>query len=63
MQAVPILIPAPEGGFTVFDLETGTAIQGETIEEAITNLREAVALYLEEFPSDFADLPLVQRPR
>lgn len=30
--------------------EVGTASQGETIEEAISNLREATELYLEEFP-------------
>jgi len=28
----------------------GTASQGETIEEALANLREATELYLEEFP-------------
>jgi predicted RNase H-like HicB family nuclease len=31
-------------------LEVGTASQGETIEEAILNLKEATELYLEEFP-------------
>lgn len=30
--------------------EIGTASQGESIEEAIKNLREATELYLEEFP-------------
>jgi predicted RNase H-like HicB family nuclease len=30
--------------------ETGTASQGETIETALTNLKEATELYLEEFP-------------
>lgn len=30
--------------------EVGTASQGETIEEALANLQEATALYLEEFP-------------
>lgn len=30
--------------------EVGTASQGETIEEAVKNLREATELYLEEFP-------------
>jgi predicted RNase H-like HicB family nuclease len=30
--------------------EVGTASQGETIEEAIANLREATELYLDEFP-------------
>ncbi len=30
--------------------EIGTASQGESIEEAVSNLREATELYLEEFP-------------
>ncbi len=30
--------------------EVGTASQGYTIEEAITNLKEATELYLEDFP-------------
>ena len=30
--------------------ETGTASQGETIEKALANLKEATELYLEEFP-------------
>jgi predicted RNase H-like HicB family nuclease len=30
--------------------EVGTVDQGETIEQAIENLREATRLYLEEFP-------------
>jgi len=30
--------------------EVGTVSQGHTIEEALTNLREATELYLEEFP-------------
>jgi predicted RNase H-like HicB family nuclease len=30
--------------------EVGTVSQGETIEEAVANLREATELYLEEFP-------------
>ena len=30
--------------------EVGTVSQGKTIDEAIDNLKEATALYLEEFP-------------
>jgi predicted RNase H-like HicB family nuclease len=37
--------------------EVGTVSQGFTIEEAITNLKEATELHLEEFP-----LPEVGRP-
>ena len=45
-----VLMPAAEGGYTALNPETGTTTQGETIEEAIANLREATELYLEEFP-------------
>ncbi len=30
--------------------EVGTVSQGETVEEAVKNLKEATELYLEEFP-------------
>jgi predicted RNase H-like HicB family nuclease len=39
--------------------EVGTVSQGETIEEAIANLREATELYLEEAPLQFLDRPLL----
>ena len=50
MMLTAILIPAPEGGFTALSPETGTTTQGESVEEALANLREATQLYLEEFP-------------
>ena len=50
MELSAVLIPAVEGGYIAFNPETGTTTQGETLEEAITNLQEATALYLEEFP-------------
>jgi len=45
-----VLMPAPEGGFTALNPETGTTTQGDTVEEALANLREATELYREEFP-------------
>jgi predicted RNase H-like HicB family nuclease len=45
-----ILTPAEEGGFVALNPETGTTTEGETIDEALANLREAVELFLEEFP-------------
>ena len=51
MELSAVLTPAPEGGYTAFNPETGTTTQGETLEEALTNLREASELYLEEFQS------------
>jgi predicted RNase H-like HicB family nuclease len=59
MQVTAILTPAPEGGFTALNPETGSTTEGETIEEAIANLREAVMLCLEEFPLKLAGAPLV----
>ena len=50
MQATAVLTPAEEGGFVAFNPETGTTTQGDTIEDALANLREAVELFLEEFP-------------
>jgi predicted RNase H-like HicB family nuclease len=45
-----VLTPAEEGGFVASNPETGTTTQGETVEAALANLREATELYLEEFP-------------
>jgi predicted RNase H-like HicB family nuclease len=39
--------------------ETGTTTQGETVEAALANLREATALYLSEFPLPVQGHPLV----
>ena len=50
MQLTAVLTAAAEGGFCALNPETGTVSQGETVESAVANLREAVELYLEEFP-------------
>ncbi|MEY4270782.1 MAG: hypothetical protein RLZZ58_1998 [Pseudomonadota bacterium] len=59
MQVTAVLTPALEGGFVAYNPETGTTSEGDTIEEALANLREAVSLYLEEFPMTFGGAPLV----
>lgn len=43
------MTPAEEGGFVALNPETGTTTQGNTVEEALSNLREATTLFLEEF--------------
>jgi predicted RNase H-like HicB family nuclease len=53
MILTAVIVPAPEGGFTASNPETGTTTQGESMEEALANLREATLLYLEEFPIAF----------
>ena len=42
-----ILEPAEEGGFIVKSLELPVATQGETREEALNNIKEAIEGYLE----------------
>jgi len=50
MELSAIITPSAEGGYVAFNPETGTTTQGDSIEEALANLREATELYLEEFP-------------
>ena len=59
MHMTAVLTPADEGGFNAYNPETGTGSQGDTMEEAIANLREAVELYLEEFPVRTGGSPIV----
>ena len=39
--------------------EIGTVSQGYTVEETISNLKEATELYLEEFPIDEVTRPIL----
>jgi predicted RNase H-like HicB family nuclease len=59
MLLTAFLIPAEEGGFVAFNPETGTTTQGESVPDAINNLREATELYLEEFPLAQTGQPLL----
>ncbi|MEA3364194.1 MAG: type II toxin-antitoxin system HicB family antitoxin [Candidatus Hydrogenedentes bacterium] len=59
MELSAVLTPAQEGGYVAFNPETGTTTQGETVEEALANLREGTELYLEEFPLSVTGRPLL----
>ena len=59
MELTAVLTPAEEGGYIALNPETGTTTQGETVEEALANLKEATALYLTEFPIAGPRCPLV----
>ena len=50
MEFTAVLTPAEEGAYIALNPETGTVTQGETVEEAVANLKEATTLYLSEFP-------------
>ena len=49
MLLTAVLTTAEEGGFIALNPKTGTTAQGETVDEAVLNLKEATSLYLEEF--------------
>ena len=59
MQITAVLTPDPSGGYVAYNPDTGTTTQGDDIADALANLREAVELFLEEFPMKFGAAPLV----
>ncbi|MFN5030123.1 MAG: type II toxin-antitoxin system HicB family antitoxin [Burkholderiales bacterium] len=59
MQLTAVLTPDANGGFVALNPETGTTTQGESVEEALENLREATELFLEEFPQSFVGRSLM----
>ena len=59
MQLTAVITPAGEGEYIAFNPETGTTTQGETIEQVISNLKEATAIDLEEFPTAVKGHPLI----
>jgi predicted RNase H-like HicB family nuclease len=50
MKTFTAIIQKEDGLYIAKCSELGTVSQGETIEEAVANLKEATELYLEEFP-------------
>ncbi len=53
MKLKVILEPSEEGGFTIYVPSLpGCISEGETEEEALTNIREAIELYLEDIEDD-----------
>ena len=59
MELTAVLTHAEEGGFVALNPETGTTTQGESVEDAVANLKEATALYLEEFPLAVSRHPVI----
>ena len=53
LQYEIVLEPSGEGGFTVYaPALLGCVSEGETRDEAVANIREAIELYLEPIPED-----------
>ncbi len=54
MRLKVVLEPSDEGGYTVYVPSLpGCISEGETVEEALTNIREAIDLYLEPVEDDW----------
>jgi predicted RNase H-like HicB family nuclease len=59
MKTLTAIIFKEEDMFVAKCPEVGTVSQGKSIEEAIENLKEATELYLEEFPRNQFNRPLL----
>jgi predicted RNase H-like HicB family nuclease len=58
MQMKVVLEPSDEGGFTVLvPALPGCISEGDTREEALASIREAIALYLEPVDDDLTRSP------
>lgn len=57
-KTLTAIITEEDGGFVALSPETDVASQGDTIDEALTNLKEALELYFEEI-NDSSDTPML----
>ena len=55
MKFKVVLEPSDEGGYTVYDVPSllGCISEGDTLEGALENIREAIELYLEPVEDDW----------
>jgi predicted RNase H-like HicB family nuclease len=54
MKLQVVLEPSDEGGYTVYAPSLpGCISEGETVEDALENIREAIELYLEPVEDDW----------
>ena len=54
MRFQTVFEPSEEGGYTVYVPSLpGCISEGDTVEEALTNIREAIELYLESVEDDW----------
>ncbi|MEW6220033.1 MAG: type II toxin-antitoxin system HicB family antitoxin [Thermodesulfobacteriota bacterium] len=62
MQLIVVLEASDEGGFTVHVPSLpGCISEGDTEEEALSNIREAIALYLEPVDDELVAGPQAKR--
>ena len=61
MKYKVVLEPQEEGGYTVYVPSLpGCVSQGETTEEAMTNIREAIEVYLESLKTRRIPMPQIE---
>lgn len=61
MKLKVVLEPSEEGGFTAYVPSLpGCISEGETKEEALANIREAIELYIEPVDDDMTMVPGVE---
>jgi len=61
MKYKVVVEPQEEGGYTVYvPTLPGCVSQGETVEEALDNIKEAIEVYLESFKQRGIDLPQIK---
>jgi predicted RNase H-like HicB family nuclease len=58
-KTLTVVMHKEEDMFVAECPEVGTVSQGKTIDEAVSNLKEATELYLEEFPMETKKKPIV----
>ncbi len=57
MKLKVVLEPSDEGGYTVYAPSLpGCISEGETMEESLSNIKEAIELYLEPVEDDLAGI-------
>lgn len=61
MKLQVVLEPSDEGGYTVLVPSLpGCISEGDSLEEALTNIREAIELYLEPVEEEFSEGVIVR---
>jgi predicted RNase H-like HicB family nuclease len=60
MKLAIVWEPSPQGGYTVYvPALPGCIGEGDTKDEALTNIQEAIQLYLEPVEDDSMDYPVL----
>jgi len=59
MKTLSVVLHKEEDMYVAECPEVGTVSQGKTVNEAVGNIKEATELYLEEFPMQIGEKPII----